>query len=93
MGGTGILAAGAVVCSDTCSSSLGKKWNLTTEISLPASKRSIAAPTAAWAGASLATVTPSSLTIPAAAWNTPQVLTVQPSALADGTYHVTLQFS
>lgn len=54
---------------------------------------SISVPTAGWANASLATVSPASLTIPAAAWNSSQTIQLQPAeAFTDGSYFVSLQF-
>ncbi|PRW45343.1 serine protease [Chlorella sorokiniana] len=54
---------------------------------------SVSVPTAGWANASLATVSPASLTIPAASWNSSQTIQLQPAgALVDGPYFVTLQF-
>ena len=54
---------------------------------------SIWVPTAGWANASLASVSPASLTIAAAAWNSSRTIQLQPSEnFTDGPYFVTLQF-
>ncbi|PSC69339.1 peptidase S8 [Micractinium conductrix] len=55
---------------------------------------SVSAPTASWASASLATLSPPSLFFTATSWSTPQTLTVQASPdLVDGNYYINLQFT